>query len=1284
MSKWTLYRTTAGMTLLNKVQTGTSTGKLIVTRIVSGEQIGTPLTIEQMKSLSNISDFTNHRYGLQYAQDLAVINTSEDKSQLPYNESRAYIVGQFTNSTTIQPNNPTIITNREWSLQHLAVFVKEQGQPDSDAVLYLFAQDSEPDTIPIAKVGNVENNAISFDFTFNLISDENLSLESATIETSGYITREVFRPLQLQVADIANDYLSKSLGGVVLGEVDFANTIYANIIGSHSGKDSEDSSEFPYITLDSNGMGLYSEYGIYVYGRLHIENTAFFEDDIYLVGSSSNIINNGGSINFSTENSRNQHYDIDFTASGNIYLEAAGEASIESSGGMYFSENSGDIVLTSSGDFEVNSDSNINLESDGNANIAIYGDANNSNIIAFKKYVKGSNNTYSVISSIVLGDTIVMSGDVKMNDGLEVTDKIKEEGEYLEDKYSPIDHKHTLGEILGTGSSDAVVPIENGGTGADNATTARSNLGLGDASIKGVSTTVSSGDVNLITGGAVYTALSGKADSVHSHNISDLIGATNGDNQIPVYDTTFNMWKWKTNPTTNFERTENITNGAVVGVAYSRRSLSTLCGTADVKVSVESGSNKQVIHFLVNSVDEASNTKNSIKVISNKCLNGAIFKEIRFYSRYIASSDSQSKNAQITFIANTSLNSAKLKVEVLSSICDNIPFFEAGYSYSNTNSFANQYYVSVDTTVADELTDFSAGILLHSSNTSFKTPTKVINGENAGTYNDVAYITPKLVNENEARITGFPTTKYWYNLSVNNQTLKVPYADLAIRALSFGSQMLPADTGLVRNVEGISSNIMSDCAFPTSYVTRVSASPYSPINGRQFLIMYFPSTHDFSTQTVSGELKPVDTTGYGTQIAIGIQAYNVGNQINRGLHLYIRSGINRVGLTDDSVDTRGYYSNYEFVTNENVKDKDVFGFVAAQWSNWHRISAETLIASDDTNDITTSNTIKSVLDSIQDTMSNYKASSFNTTAFTTGSTSTVISQNSSIGANTIQAVIQNIYNYLASIYSSVKWYTNTTLGVTNVTLKSALDTLTTKVSSKAESATLDTRVPALPTGTSSSYKSILTGTSGSGSWEVSPIVHKEYTGISLPDSEAAYLLATSNFVDGGSASSGVEPKSAACVNFNVLVYDGSGNQQIIDFDIIKGAVDSTLELVSKQRFGIIVNKHIVRYNNGGYNRFFKTIRLATFNRPVVQLVSSRLSTSCSIMVTMTTNICDNVPAFSLQSTFAVDTSTTQNHYFADYSLADSNRYTDQFVSSQSISGSIPTSLNNGEVVMVYS
>lgn len=67
----------------------------------------------------------------------------------------------------------------------------------------------------------------------------------------------------------------------------------------------------------------------------------------------------------------------------------------------------------------------------------------------------------------------------------------------------------TVGTITSGTWSAEVIGIEYGGTGASDAANARTNLGLGTAATKGVTTSVSSGSSSLVTSGAVYTALQG-------------------------------------------------------------------------------------------------------------------------------------------------------------------------------------------------------------------------------------------------------------------------------------------------------------------------------------------------------------------------------------------------------------------------------------------------------------------------------------------------------------------------------------------------------------------------------------------------------------------------------------------------------------------------------------------------------------------------------------------------------------------------------------------------------
>lgn len=79
---------------------------------------------------------------------------------------------------------------------------------------------------------------------------------------------------------------------------------------------------------------------------------------------------------------------------------------------------------------------------------------------------------------------------------------------------------------MGLGNTTGAVPVANGGTGATTAANARTNLGLGAAATYGVTTSATSGSTALITSGAVYSGLAGKANSSHTHSYLPLTGGT--------------------------------------------------------------------------------------------------------------------------------------------------------------------------------------------------------------------------------------------------------------------------------------------------------------------------------------------------------------------------------------------------------------------------------------------------------------------------------------------------------------------------------------------------------------------------------------------------------------------------------------------------------------------------------------------------------------------------------------------------------------------------------------
>ncbi len=78
-------------------------------------------------------------------------------------------------------------------------------------------------------------------------------------------------------------------------------------------------------------------------------------------------------------------------------------------------------------------------------------------------------------------------------------------------------HKHSANDI-----TSGILPIERGGTGANNATSARAQLGLGTAALKNLTTAVSEGNDNLVTSGAVYETVKDMLHYLKSFTSNDL------------------------------------------------------------------------------------------------------------------------------------------------------------------------------------------------------------------------------------------------------------------------------------------------------------------------------------------------------------------------------------------------------------------------------------------------------------------------------------------------------------------------------------------------------------------------------------------------------------------------------------------------------------------------------------------------------------------------------------------------------------------------------------------
>lgn len=214
MPKWTVLKTSQGKILNNQVISGTADSPLRITRIVASRKGG--MSTSQLLSATKETLLSSDRY----AQDLQIVDVLGTNQVPPFTEEQAVIVGQLRNDRSDSYMSGTTT----WDLCQIGVFAKAS---DGNEVLFLIAQDSEPDTIPIKS-----DNIIISNYSFNLLSSEDLQIESTLLNAGGLVTAEVFSALKNRVLAVEEDYLSKTVGGSVLGSVDLCeNLTTQNISG---------------------------------------------------------------------------------------------------------------------------------------------------------------------------------------------------------------------------------------------------------------------------------------------------------------------------------------------------------------------------------------------------------------------------------------------------------------------------------------------------------------------------------------------------------------------------------------------------------------------------------------------------------------------------------------------------------------------------------------------------------------------------------------------------------------------------------------------------------------------------------------------------------------------------------------------------------------------------------------------------------------------------------------------------------------------------------------------
>lgn len=202
MASWSIVRTTEGSELYNKVLSGSATGPLKITRVVACKA-----GVTNPKNTTKADLLASSRY----AQDLKIIDVTDSKVN-PYDSEKSTIVVQLNNADSSAYSKGTV----EWDLYVIGILVKTD---DTDEVLFSIATDSDPDTIP-----KLSETPLVSNYTFNIITSD-VEVTNATADFSGFITSEVFNALKDRVLTVEDDYLSKSKGGTVKGEVEFQKNV---------------------------------------------------------------------------------------------------------------------------------------------------------------------------------------------------------------------------------------------------------------------------------------------------------------------------------------------------------------------------------------------------------------------------------------------------------------------------------------------------------------------------------------------------------------------------------------------------------------------------------------------------------------------------------------------------------------------------------------------------------------------------------------------------------------------------------------------------------------------------------------------------------------------------------------------------------------------------------------------------------------------------------------------------------------------------------------------------